>query len=188
MLYSHIERLQETKSGKSRRSGHNLGICSWALQQTVKIELRSIEVDDGKASLGIPHTYISSAFLGIAAFSTALEVHPDFIAEHAISGTGMQGAIHRGLFRLDPRILFNCPSNCTWADTDCYPSLGLSSSCADVTQAPSRFVTRFPLTTSGTVRQDHTQDTQHAKDPPSAYQYSRSTSGDHILQAEVSED
>jgi hypothetical protein len=99
------------------------------VQQMVEFNPVDVAVNDGKAVLGLAHSYNGGARRSGGDGSI------NSLSESTID-TSMQGAVYRGLFNLGSTAVFNCSSKCEWNGT--YISLGFASTCADVTDATLR--------------------------------------------------
>ncbi|KAK3299163.1 uncharacterized protein B0H64DRAFT_316859 [Chaetomium fimeti] len=111
------------------------------VQQMVQFNPRDVVFDDGKAVLGLAHTYNGGARpIGVVTTIDSLRA--------STADRSMQGAVYRGLFNLDSPSVFDCASKCQWTGT--YVSLGFTSTCADVTDATLRSHTNASATWNGT--------------------------------------
>ncbi|KAK0736263.1 hypothetical protein B0T21DRAFT_366595 [Apiosordaria backusii] len=110
------------------------------LQQTVQLVSWDVPTDDGKAKFGLAHEYIAGGRKNTAASGVdpSSKIPDIYYCEPATADVLMQGAVYRGLYKLESPAKFECTSNCTWPDTQPYVSLGFSSSCTDVADATLR--------------------------------------------------
>ncbi|KAI0134024.1 hypothetical protein BJ170DRAFT_182519 [Xylariales sp. AK1849] len=120
-------------------------------QQVIHLQPQETLVNHGGSSFEIAHEYnrnVSNSALAFGALSRGIP--QDFL---------MQGAMLKGIFNITTTPVFSCDGSCVWNDT--YVSLGISSTCNNVTQAtlqskvcppdgvPSR---QCNMTTPGNIR------------------------------------
>ncbi|KAK4159549.1 hypothetical protein QBC43DRAFT_327065 [Cladorrhinum sp. PSN259] len=106
------------------------------VQQVVKLDEGVVRQFDGRARLGIVHNWNGSSTLPGAGIVTVADA---FRVTNAESDIKMQGAVYRGVFKLQNPPVFNCSaSTCVWDEP--VVSLGFKSTCADVTEQSFRTV------------------------------------------------
>ncbi|KAK4222884.1 hypothetical protein QBC38DRAFT_374273 [Podospora fimiseda] len=104
------------------------------VQQVIKLKDQDVFKEDGRAILGAVHTWNSTSKLPGGIVS---DVASAFRAPLDESDVPMQGAIYRGVFRLQNPPVFQCnASRCIWDDP--VATLGFQSICSDVSEETFR--------------------------------------------------
>ncbi|KAL4737945.1 hypothetical protein BDV11DRAFT_206339 [Aspergillus similis] len=92
-------------------------------QQVVLIEQKDVITPSDRATFGYSHNYTRGIENQLA------ESYEESIPQDS----GMQSAVHQGLFVVQSSEPFTCPGACRW--TGSYVSMGFSAKCKNVTQA-----------------------------------------------------
>ncbi|KAK3995202.1 hypothetical protein QBC44DRAFT_29477 [Cladorrhinum sp. PSN332] len=106
------------------------------VQQVIKLDEEDVfKTGDGRAKLGMVHTWNGTSKLPGAIVNTVASAFAAAVDE---SDVPMQGAIYRGVFKLQNPPVFQCnaTARCIWDDP--VVTLGFKSTCADVSEETFR--------------------------------------------------